>query len=252
MLPTPQHVRDAYLGPQGLLSAEPGTLQAPLLIDSSTIDPGTAKEVAAAAESTMLHADPADAFSRFNPAMIDAPVSGGTPGAVGATLCFMAGGDANAVRQAEPFLLKMGKRVVHCGEHGSGQAAKLANNLSLAVQMAAVAEGLAFGARLGLDPAVLTGIFNASSAHCWSSEKNNPVPGVMDGVPAARGYAGGFSTALMLKDLRLALESAGSLDARLPMTARACELYAEAADAAGTTALDFSAIYEYVYNREGG
>lgn len=177
--------------------------------------------------------------------MIDAPVSGGVPGAIGATLTFMCGGDAAAVKDAEQFLMHMGKRVVHCGDHGSGQAAKLANNLALAIQMAGVAEGLAFGLRQGLDPQVLTNIFNSSSAQCWSSEKYNPVPGIMEGVPSSRGYQGGFSTGLMLKDLRLALETADPCNAKLPMTKAASAIYQEVADKA--PGLDFSSIYKFVY-----
>ena len=247
MLPSPQHVKEAYLGSNGLFSSAPHTLQPSLLIDSSTTDPGTAREIAEAASSVLLHPDSADAFSTRSPRMIDAPVSGGVPGAVGATLTFMAGGDASAVAQAEPILLRMGKRVVYCGKSGSGQAAKLANNLALAIQMASVAEGLSFGVSQGLDPGVLTSIFNSSSAHCWSSEKYNPVPGLMDGVPSSRGYQGGFSTSLMLKDLRLALTAAETSDAQLPMTKKACDLYQQLAEKMGPN-LDFSAIYKYVYD----
>ena len=248
MLPSPQHVKDAYLGPRGVLSLDPGTLQAPLLIDSSTIDPGTARDVAEAASNVLLHPDAANAFSRRHPLMIDAPVSGGVPGALGATLTFMCGGEKSAIAEAEPFLMHMGKRVVHCGDHGSGQAAKLANNLALAIQMAAVAEGLAFGLRQGLDPQVLTNIFNSSSAQCWSSEKYNPVPGIMEGVPSSRGYQGGFSTALMLKDLRLALQTADPCNAKLPMTKAVSSLYEEVAEK--YPGLDFSSIFEFVYTKK--
>jgi 3-hydroxyisobutyrate dehydrogenase len=246
MLPSPQHVKEAYLGTDGLFATAPQTFQPSLLIDSSTTDPGTAREIAEAASSVLLHPDSSNAFSLRSPQVIDAPVSGGVPGAVGATLTFMAGGEASAVAQAEPILLHMGKKVVYCGKSGSGQAAKLANNLALAIQMASIAEGLSFGAQQGLDPAVLSSIFNSSSAHCWSSEKYNPVPGLQDGVPSARGYQGGFSTALMLKDLRLALKAAETSDAKLPMTKKACELYEQLAEKMGPN-LDFSAIYKYIY-----
>lgn len=158
------------------------------------------------------------------------------------------GGDLSTVESATPVLMSMGKRVVHCGDIGSGQAAKLANNLVLAVTMAGVAEGLAFGQRQGLDPVLLTSIFNSSSAQCWSSEKYNPVPGVMPNVPSSRNYQGGFGTALMLKDLRLALKASKQCDAKLPMTDKVSTLYEKVAETAGE-GMDFSAIYEYVYNR---
>jgi 3-hydroxyisobutyrate dehydrogenase len=144
--------------------------------------------------------------------------------------------------------MSMGKRVVHCGDIGSGQAAKLANNLVLAVTMAGVAEGLAYGQRQGLDPVLLTSIFNSSSAQCWSSEKYNPVPGVMPDAPSSRNYQAGFGTAMMLKDLRLALKASKQCEARLPMTDEVLRLYEKVEDAAGGE-IDFSAIYEYVYNR---
>ena len=146
-----------------------------------------------------------------------------------------------------PALLSMGKRVVHCGGHGSGQAAKLANNLVLAISMAAVSEGLAFGQCHGLDPALLSSIFNSSSAQCWSSEKYNPAPGVMDGVPSARGYRGGFSTEMMLKDLNLAVQAAAGCDAPSPMTQHVHDLYQQLSAKAGPT-LDFSSIYQFVYS----
>lgn len=251
MLPSPSHVKEAYCGPDGLLSPDvSGLLQPPLLVDCSTIDPVTAAHIADVADSTILHPDPANAFSRRTPLMIDAPVSGGTPAAQGGTLTFMAGGSTTAIDQARPFLLSMGKRVICCGGHGSGQAAKLANNLALAIQMAGVSEGLAFGQKLGLDASVLTTIFNSSSARCWTSEQYNPVPGVMEGVPSSRGYSGGFSTALMLKDLHLALETGKICDASLPMTKKASELYETLAKKAGTTGLDFSALYKYVYHAD--
>lgn len=129
MLPSSQHVRDAYLGPDGVLSVGHGELRPHVLMDCSTIDPFTSQEVAAAAEGTLLHLDAASAHGMQYPMMVDAPVSGGVQGAEAGTLTFMCGGSAAGVAAASPILERMGKRVVHCGPHGSGQAAKVCNNL---------------------------------------------------------------------------------------------------------------------------
>ena len=165
-----------------------------------------------------------------------------------ALLSLQCGGNAADISAVSPILLKMGKQVIHCGGHGSGQAAKLANNIVLAISMAAVSEGLAFGMRNGLDSKVLSSIFNTSSAHCWSSEKYNPVPGVMDGVPSSRDYKGGFSTSLMLKDLKLALGAGEFCKANMPLTEICNDLYQGVADLGGGS-LDFSAVYRYIYER---
>jgi 3-hydroxyisobutyrate dehydrogenase len=252
MLPSSKHVKDAYLGPHGILSLNDGTFQPHLLIDSSTIDPITSTEIASAAESTILHPDAAGSHgNRLNPFMVDAPVSGGVPGAQAATLTFMVGGTHHGVEAATPILNAMGKRIIHCGNHGAGQAAKLANNLVLAISMAAVSEGLAFGMKLGLDPKLLTDIFNSSSARCWSSDVYNPCPGVMDGVPSSRGYQGGFASKLMVKDLGLAEKAGEAVDAYLPMCRAAKGLYkktvSEKEDGAD---LDFSAIFETAYLKQ--
>jgi 3-hydroxyisobutyrate dehydrogenase len=180
--------------------------------------------------------------------MIDAPVSGGVPGAQAATLTFMVGGHPQAVEAATPILNAMGKRIIHCGDHGAGQAAKLANNLVLAISMAAVSEGLALGMKLGLDPKLLTDIFNSSSARCWSSDVYNPCPGVMEGVPSSRGYQGGFATKLMVKDLGLAERAGEAVDAYLPMCRAARGLYKKTVDEKEDGAnLDFSAIFQSAY-----
>lgn len=282
MLPGPKQVEEAYLGTDGLLTGETGTLHPAYIIDSSTCDPGTSRKLALAANDVHLHPDAASGSLRTTPAVIDAPVSGGVPGAQNATLTFMVrqeqkvegtsvcriilqgssiiitmstpfslqcGGNAADVSAVSPLLLKMGKRVIHCGGHGSGHAAKLANNIVLAISMAAVSEGLSFGLRNGLDSKVLTSIFNTSSAHCWSSEKYNPVPGVMDGVPSSRDYKGGFSTSLMLKDLKLALSAGESCRAHMPLTEVCGEMYQGVADL-GNSSLDFSAVYRYIYERK--
>ena len=176
MLPSIAAVRETYLGADGILSVPAGTLRPWLLVDSSTIDPHTSAEVAAASQEARLHPESSQEAGRERPAMLDAPVSGGVPGAAAGTLTFMVGGEEAALRAARPLFEAMGRAALHCGAAGAGQAAKLCNNLVRGISMAGVAEGLALGQRLGLDPARLTEIFNGSSARCWSSDTYNPVP----------------------------------------------------------------------------
>ena len=225
MLPAAAHVKAVYLGDDGLLAnVRPGVL----LIDSSTIDPHSAREVAAAAEK---HGNP----------MLDAPVSGGTGGAAAGTLTFMVGGSDADFDRAQPVLAAMGKNIVHCGGSGNGQAAKVANNLLLGISMIGVSEAMSLGVALGVDPKVLAGIINTSSGRCWSSDTYNPFPGVMDNVPASRGYEGGFCTDLMLKDLGLASEAAKQVRQPVLLGALAQQLY-QTFSAQGNGQLDFSAI----------
>jgi 3-hydroxyisobutyrate dehydrogenase len=138
-----------------------------LLIDASTIDPNVAREVSAKAEALKVQ-------------MIDAPVSGGVGGAQAGTLTFMVGGSSPAFERAKVLLQCMGKNIVHCGANGNGQVVKICNNLVLAISMVGVSEAMNLGVTLGMDPKVLAGIFNTSSARCWSSDTYNPVPGVME------------------------------------------------------------------------
>lgn len=225
MLPASAHVKGVYLGENGLLAhVRPGVL----LIDSSTIDPLSAREVAAAARA---HGNP----------MLDAPVSGGTGGAAAGTLTFMVGGEAADFDRAQPVLAAMGRNIVHCGGAGNGQVAKVANNMLLGISMIGVAEAMSLGVALGMDPQVLAGILNTSSGRCWSSDTYNPFPGVMDNVPAARGYTGGFGTDLMLKDLGLASEAAKQARQPVILGALAQQLY-QTFSAQGHGGLDFSAI----------
>lgn len=176
MLPSIDAVRETYLGRYGVLSVPAGTLRPWLLVDSSTIDPHTSAEVAAAAAETQLHPESEQVSGRATAVMLDAPVSGGVPGAAAGTLTFMVGGETFGLEAARPLFDAMGQAAVHCGGSGAGQAAKLCNNLVLGISMAGVAEGLALGQRLGLDPSRLTEVFNGSSARCWSSDTYNPVP----------------------------------------------------------------------------
>jgi 3-hydroxyisobutyrate dehydrogenase len=223
MLPAGKHVEQVY-GESIFAVAPP----AAILIDCSTIDVATAKRVGEAAQAKGL-------------AMVDAPVSGGIAAANAGTLTFMAGGSAEAFARAEPFLSDMGKAVIHAGASGAGQAAKICNNMILGAEMIATCEAFRLAEKLGLDQQKFFDIASVSSGQSWSMTSYCPVPGVGPETPADRDYQGGFATGLMLKDLRLAMEAAASVDANTPMGARAAELYAAFADA-GNANLDFSAI----------
>ena len=225
MLPSSPHVREVYTGTGALLAnVQPGTL----LIDCSTIDPHTAREVAASA-------------AQKNIVMLDAPVSGGTVGAEAATLTFMVGGDTKAFVVAKPILEKMGKNIVHCGAEGTGQVAKICNNMLLAISMIGVSEAMNLGASLGIDPKLLAGIINTSSGRCWSSDTYNPFPGVIETSAASRGYTGGFGVDLMLKDLGLAMDAAKQTKQAAIMGSLAQQLY-QTWSAMGSGGKDFSSI----------
>ncbi|MCA0914705.1 3-hydroxyisobutyrate dehydrogenase [Marinobacter nauticus] len=225
MLPAGKHVEAVYLGDDGLLAALPaGTL----VIDSSTIAPETARNVAEQAAEREL-------------AFIDAPVSGGVGGAKAGTLTFICGGDASTFEQAKPILEGMGKNIFHAGPHGAGQVAKICNNMLLAILMAGTSEALALGAKNGLDPAVLSEIMKQSSGGNWALNVYNPWPGVMEGVPASREYQGGFLVNLMAKDLGLAFDNAVTNQASIPMGSLARNLFQLHAGQ-GNGELDFSSI----------
>ncbi|MFP3799402.1 3-hydroxyisobutyrate dehydrogenase [Paraburkholderia bannensis] len=234
MLPAAAHVRAVLSGKDGVLA---GVSKGVTIIDSSTIDPASAKAFAALAQSN---------GNRF----ADAPVSGGTGGAVAGTLTFMVGGTAELYESVKPVLSGMGKNIVHCGETGTGQVAKLCNNLVLGVTMAGVAEAMALGEALGIDAKVLGGIMNTSTGRCWSSDTYNPFPGVIETAPSSRGYTGGFGTDLMLKDLGLATDAAKQARQPAYMGALAQQLY-QAMSSHGDGKLDFSAIIK-LYRHEGG
>ncbi len=210
MLPAGQHVRSVHLGPNGVIAtAAKGTL----LIDCSTIDVQTARETEAAARARELD-------------FIDAPVSGGTVGADAATLTFMCGGSDRAFARAEALLAQMGKTVVHAGGPGNGQAAKICNNMILGISMIAVGEAFNLAAKLGLPAEKLFAISSKSSGQCWSLTSYCPVPGPVPTSPANRGYAPGFTGAMMLKDLKLAQEAAHAAGVATPLGAAAQALYA--------------------------
>ena len=213
MLPAGKHVHSVYLGEagsDGLLADLPkGTL----VIDSSTIAAADARKVAEAA--TKLGVD-----------FLDAPVSGGTGGAIAGTLTFIVGGGTDAFAKAEPILAVMGKNIFHAGEHGAGQVAKICNNMLLGILMAGTAEAINLGVKNGLDPKVLSDIMLQSSGRNWTLEVYNPYPQVMENVPSSNGYQGGFMSKLMQKDLNLAMQTAEDTDVETPMGAKATELYA--------------------------
>ncbi|MFO1069883.1 MAG: 3-hydroxyisobutyrate dehydrogenase [Geminicoccaceae bacterium] len=229
MLPEGRHVASVYIGGGGILeSAGSGAL----LIDCSTIDVETARKVNEAAASRGLD-------------MLDAPVSGGVTGAAGGTLTFMVGGSDAAFARAQPILAAMGKAIVHAGPAGTGQAAKICNNMMLGIQMLSVCEAMALARRLGLSAEKLFEISSRSSGQCWSLTSYCPVPGPVPASPANRDYRPGFTAAMMRKDLRLAQQAAQSVGIATPLGAEAYQLYALFAEGA-KEGLDFSAIIKMI------
>jgi 3-hydroxyisobutyrate dehydrogenase len=226
MLPAGKHVLAVWA--DVLDAAAPGAL----VIDSSTIDVESARKAHALAGERGL-------------ASLDAPVSGGVGGAKAGTLTFMAGGSAAAFARAEPILSQMGKRVVHCGEAGAGQAAKICNNMILGISMIGVCEAFVLAEKLGLSPQALFDVASTSSGQCWSLTTYCPVPGPVPASPANNGYKPGFAAALMLKDLKLAQEAALAAGAATPLGAEAAQLYGLFA-AAGHAGDDFSGIVNFL------
>jgi 3-hydroxyisobutyrate dehydrogenase len=229
MLPEGRHVREVYFGDQGIIArAEPDAL----LIDCSTIDVDSARTVNRAAMECGLE-------------VLDAPVSGGVAGAEKATLTFMVGGSEQGVARARPILEQMGKAVVHTGPSGNGQAAKICNNMMLAISMIGVCEAFVLAERLGLAADKLFEVSSQSSGQSWALTSYCPVPGPVPNSPANRDYQAGFTAAMMAKDLRLAQDAAQSVDAPTPMGAQARSLYALFANR-GHGGLDFSAIIRMI------
>ncbi|KAF3907567.1 hypothetical protein AA313_de0203339 [Arthrobotrys entomopaga] len=232
MLPQPAHVKAVYdeflsAGPKGPVPVSR------LFIDCSTIDVKTSVEVGSAIRA---------AGHDF----VDAPVSGGVVGATAATLTFMLGASESVVQRAQPVLEMMGKRVIHMGKPGTGIVGKLANNYLLAINNLATAEAMNFGIKLGLEAKTLANLINCSTGRCWPSEVNNPVPGVIEGAPAGRGYQGGFGVSLMTKDLKLAIAAAELADAKLVLAGAARQLYDEAEVHDECRGKDFSVVYKYL------
>lgn len=230
MLPAGQHVRSVYVDDDQVID---GVGAGALLIDCSTIDVPTARDMIAAAADKGLE-------------MIDAPVSGGVGGATAGTLTFMCGGADSAFARAEPILAVMGKNIFHAGGPGSGQAAKVCNNLMLAIQMIAVSEGFLLAEKLDLDTQKLWDIASTATSQCWAMTSYCPVPGPVPSSPANRDYEAGFTVAMMLKDLKLSQEAAASTNANTPLGAHATELFDAFASLGDNAALDFSAIIRQI------
>ena len=224
MLPNGEAVSSVFNSESLLENIDPSIL----IIECSTISPKTSKELSLKASSLNLE-------------MIDAPVSGGVKGAEEASLTFMVGGSVENVEKAKPILSKMGKNIFHAGGSGSGQIAKLCNNMLLAIHMSGTAEALSIGVKSGLDPSVLSEIMSKSSGGNWSLDKYNPYPGVMTESPASKDYQGGFLNKLMIKDLNLAKELAQDSKTETPMGDSARKLYDELIEQ-GLEDLDFSSV----------
>ncbi|MCO1335799.1 3-hydroxyisobutyrate dehydrogenase [Microbulbifer sp. OS29] len=235
MLPSGKAVKGLYLGGEGLLQQLPAET---LVIDCSTISAEDACLLSEAAVACGLRA-------------IDAPVSGGTAAAQAGTLCFMCGGDAAAFDAAQALLQVMGGKTFHAGAAGAGQVAKICNNLLLAIHMTGTAEALQLGVDKGLDAKILTEIMRESSGNNWSLANYNPYPGTMENVPSATGYSGGFSVALMLKDLGLAMDAASTSASSTPMGALAKNLYQLHGTSEQNQQLDFSSI-QNMFRRPAG
>ncbi len=229
MLPSGKEVRAVYLGSDGLIDQMSAGA---VFIDCSTIDVATARDVAAAAE----------AKGHF---FVDAPVSGGTSGAEAGTLTFMVGGTNASFEKAQPYLQKMGQAIVHAGNAGNGQAAKICNNMLLGISMIGVSEAFVLADALGLPREKLFEISNTSSGQCWSLSKYCPVPGQVASSPSNRGYEPGFTAAMMLKDLRLSQEAANATRASTPLGAAAAQIYALMAGQ-GFAQLDFSGVFKFL------
>ena len=227
MLPAGQHVASVYR--ESVFGAAP---KSAILIDCSTIDVATAKAVEAEAQEQGY-------------TMVDAPVSGGIAAAEGGTLTFMVGGDQEGFEKARAYLEKMGKAVIHAGGPGAGQAAKICNNMLLGATMAATCEAFVLAEKLGLDPKVFFDISSKASGQSWSMTSYCPMPGVGPETPADRDYEGGFAAALMLKDLKLAMEAAQKAGAYTPMGGEAEELYQRFVDLGGGSK-DFSGIIKMI------
>ena len=226
MLPAGKHVLSVWT------EILPAMSKGSLVIDCSTIDVESAKQAHALA-------------AKHGVASVDAPVSGGTGGAKGATLTFMCGGEDKAFAAAKPVLENMGKKIVHCGGAGAGQAAKICNNMILGVSMIAVGEAFVLAEKLGLSHQALFDVASTSSGQCWSLTSYCPVPGPVPTSPANNDYKPGFASALMVKDLTLAQEAAQAAGAETPLGKHAQEIY-KAFDASGNGGVDFSGIIRHV------
>lgn len=233
MLQTGQQVQDTCLSAGGIFTY---ARKNALYIDSSSIDVAATRELYQAATSAGI-------------IMLDAPVSGGVSGAIAGTLTFMVGGEAEAFFRAQPILEKMGKKIVHAGPAGSGQAAKICNNLILGISMIAVSEGFSLAKKLGLDAKKFFEIASHASSQCWSMTNYCPVPGIIEHVPANNDYKPGFMAKMMLKDLLLGLNAAKDVHAALPLGSIATTLYSTFVEE-GNAEMDFSGIIKMIENSD--
>jgi len=229
MLPSSSDVEAAYLGPKGVLEGAPAGR---LCVDMSTIDPGMSRRVAERAKAKSV---------RF----LDAPVSGAVPRAIEGTLTIMVGGEAKDLEEAKPALSAMGSNIIHVGPVGSGEVAKLCNNLIAGVATVAVSEAFRLAEGFGVDPKVLTQVILKSSGYTWAMEHNHPVPGIVEKAASNRDYAPGFMTDLMAKDLGLAVNAARELRQPVFVAPAALELY-RLASSHGLGRKDFSSVYTFL------
>ena len=236
MLPAGEHVREVWLHQGGLIEAVQGTK--PLLIDCSTIDVESARTVTAAAEQAGLE-------------MLDAPVSGGTVGAANGTLTFMVGGTETAFARGLPILHAMGKNIFLAGGPGAGQAAKICNNMMLAINMVGVSEGFLLAQKLGLDWDKLYAITSTATSQSWALSNYCPAPGPVPAAPSNRDYAPGFMAALMLKDMKLSQAAADASGSPTPLAAHSLSFYQAVVDA-GDGSKDFSVVFRWLAGQKRG
>ena len=227
MLPASRHVEAAYLGPDGVIE---GLVPNTVVIDMSTIDPGTSRRIAGE-------------VMRKGAQMLDAPVSGSSAGAAEGTLTIMVGGDEAVLRSQRDLLEAMGHNIIHCGASGMGEAVKLCNQLVAGASMVAVAEAFALGQRLGTDPRVLFEVMSKSSGNCWALQTRPPVAGLVPNAPSGQDFAPGFMVDLMYKDFALVMAAASELRLPLVVAAAAQQLYALASQG-GHGRSDFSAVFK--------
>lgn len=232
MLPAGEHVRQVYTGDDGILTA---AAKGSLVIDSSTIDVGSARAVHEAAADAGID-------------MLDAPVSGGVAGASAGTLTFMVGGSEGAFARGKPIFEAMGRTIVHAGGPGNGQVAKVCNNMILGITMIGISEAFTLGEKLGLEPQKLFDISSKASGSCWAMLNHHPVPGIVETSAANRGYKPGFAAAMMHKDLKLSQEAAAQAGAATPLGAQAAALYTLFVNA-GHGDQDYSAIIKLLQGR---
>jgi len=229
MLPSSSHAESAYLGAGGVLES---VARGRLCVDMSTIDPSVSRRIA-------------DAVTARGARFLDAPVSGGVPRAEDGTLAIMVGGDARDFEEARPVLAAMGANIIHVGPVGSGEVAKLCNNLIAGVAAVAVSEAFRIAEGFGVDPKVLTDVISKSSGNTWVMEHMHPVPGLVGKAPSSRDYAPGFTTDLMAKDLGLAVNAAREL--RVPVVvAPAAQQALRLASSHGLGWKDFSSVYMFL------